>query len=45
MVARVFVPGENLADFIKELGQLLTANEVALLNSSVRFVKKTSILL
>ncbi|WP_165397077.1 FAD-binding protein [Legionella sainthelensi] len=35
-----FVPGENLADFIKELGQLLTANEVALLNSSVRFVKK-----
>ncbi|KTD68212.1 cytokinin oxidase [Legionella steelei] len=35
-----FVPGENLANFIKELGALLTKNKVALINSSVRFVKK-----
>jgi FAD/FMN-containing dehydrogenase/SAM-dependent methyltransferase len=35
-----FVPGENLKDFLKELGALLNENEVALLNSSVRFVKK-----
>lgn len=35
-----FVPGENLAAFIKELSKLLTENKVALINSSVRFVKK-----
>ncbi|MCH9625306.1 MAG: hypothetical protein S4CHLAM123_04770 [Chlamydiales bacterium] len=35
-----FVPAEHLAEFIKFLGQELDANEVALFNASVRFVKQ-----
>ncbi|WP_058535305.1 FAD-binding protein [Legionella saoudiensis] len=35
-----FLPEENLADFLKELGALLQENDVALLNASVRFVKQ-----
>lgn len=35
-----FLPEENLADFLKELGALLQENEVGLLNASVRFVKQ-----
>ncbi|MDR3503249.1 MAG: FAD-binding protein [Legionella sp.] len=35
-----FLPEENLAEFLKELGTLLQENDVALLNASVRFVKQ-----
>jgi FAD/FMN-containing dehydrogenase len=35
-----FVPKEQLADFLAFLGQVLNENEVALLNASVRFVRK-----
>lgn len=35
-----FLPEEQLASFLKELGQLLMANDVCLLNASVRFVKQ-----
>ncbi|ARH00994.1 FAD-binding protein [Legionella micdadei] len=34
-----FLPEDQLADFLKELGRLLQENDVALLNASVRFVK------
>lgn len=34
-----FLPGEELADFLKDLGALLMENNVPLLNASVRFVK------
>lgn len=35
-----FLPEEQLASFLKELGPLLRANNVGLLNASVRFVKQ-----
>ncbi|CDZ77000.1 putative decaprenylphosphoryl-beta-D-ribose oxidase [Legionella massiliensis] len=35
-----FVPGENLAEFNRELGALLMENQVALINGSVRFIKQ-----
>ena len=35
-----FVPGEHLAEFIRFLGATLDKNDVALLNASIRFVKK-----
>lgn len=35
-----FLPGEKLHLFLLELGKLLVTNNVALLNASVRFVKK-----
>lgn len=38
-----FIPQENIAVFVRELGQLLTKNQVALLNSSIRFVKQDKI--
>lgn len=38
-----FVPGEELDSFINFLSNILTKNEVILLNASVRFVKKDSI--
>lgn len=38
-----FVPGHELAPFLKQLSKTLTDNEVALLNASVRYVKKDTI--
>lgn len=35
-----FLPDDQLADFLKELGALLMENKVCLLNASVRFVKQ-----
>jgi FAD/FMN-containing dehydrogenase len=35
-----FIPGDNLAAFIDELGDVLIKNNVALLNATVRFVKQ-----
>ncbi len=35
-----FLPEETLANFVKKLGALLTANEVCLLNASIRFTKQ-----
>ncbi len=35
-----FLPEEQLAEFLKELGHLLTENKVCLINASVRFVKQ-----
>lgn len=35
-----FLPGDQLDGFLAELGQLLMANDVPLLNASVRFVKR-----
>ncbi|WP_165485067.1 FAD-binding protein [Legionella rowbothamii] len=37
-----FLPEENLADFLKDLGTLLQDNNVALINASVRFVKQNN---
>lgn len=38
-----FIPGENLADFLKSLGAILKTNHVALLNATVRYVKQDNI--
>lgn len=35
-----FVPGEELADYLKELGSLLTRYQVSLINASVRYIKE-----
>lgn len=35
-----FLPETHLAEFLKQLGSLLSENEVGLLNASVRFVKQ-----
>ncbi|STX51286.1 cytokinin oxidase [Legionella busanensis] len=35
-----FIPEENLRDFLYALSRLLTSNQVALINASVRFVKQ-----
>lgn len=37
-----FLPGDQLAGFLKELGQLLMDNEVVLINASVRYVKENN---
>lgn len=37
-----FIPENNLAEFIKEFGQLMMKNNVSLLNATVRFVKQES---
>jgi SAM-dependent methyltransferase len=38
-----FVPGPNLAKFLSDLGDLLMANDVSLLNASVRPVRKDNV--
>jgi FAD/FMN-containing dehydrogenase len=38
-----FVPGPSLAEFLSDLGDLLMANEVSLLNASVRPVRRDNI--
>ena len=38
-----FVPGNELAPFLENLGKTLTKNDVTLLNASVRFVKKDTL--
>ena len=37
-----FLPEESLAAFLADLGELLTQNQVVLLNASVRFVKQNN---
>jgi FAD/FMN-containing dehydrogenase len=37
-----FLPGDKLAGFLQALGQLLTDNQVVLLNASVRYVKENN---
>lgn len=38
-----FLPGDKLSSFLNELGQLLTQNQVNLLNATVRYVKQDNI--
>lgn len=40
LLEEYFLPGENLANFLRQLSKLLTDNHVPLLNCSVRYVKK-----
>ena len=37
-----FLPGEELASFLSEFGQLMMDNQVSLLNATVRFVKQNA---